>query len=120
MVCVNVVFIVLYARLEETELQRQTLYSKQGRSGQFQSKAQRDEWIRKEMNDIQQAIIGHTAQSTQAELDLQTSRAQLVQATEKIKNVREQEMARRSENEALSAELLSLKAERDKLTDQRK
>ncbi|KAF9297449.1 Structural maintenance of chromosomes protein 3 [Linnemannia elongata] len=110
----------LREELEETELQRQTLYSKQGRSGQFQSKAQRDEWIRKEMSDIQQAIIGHTAQSTQAESDLQTSKAQLVQATEKIKNVREQEMARRSENEALSAELLTLKAERDKLTDQRK
>ncbi|KAG0071610.1 Structural maintenance of chromosomes protein 3 [Linnemannia elongata] len=110
----------LREELEETELQRQTLYSKQGRSGQFQSKAQRDEWIRKEMSDIQQAIIGHTALSTQAESDLQTSKAQLVQATEKIKNVREQEMARRSENEALSAELLTLKAERDKLTDQRK
>ncbi|KAF9137987.1 Structural maintenance of chromosomes protein 3 [Mortierella sp. GBA39] len=110
----------LREELEQTDLQRQTLYSKQGRSGQFQSKAQRDEWIRKEMSDIQQAFKVQTAQSTQAESDLQTSRTQLAQATEKIKNVREQEMARRSENEALSAELVTLKAERDKLTDQRK
>lgn len=114
------VCIILYARLEQTELQRQTLYSKQGRSGQFQSKAQRDEWIRKEMSDIQQAFTVQTAQSTLAESDLQVSKAQLVQATEKIKNVREQEMARRSESEALSEELVTLKAERDKLTDQRK
>lgn len=101
-------------------MQRQTLYSKQGRSGQFQSKAQRDEWIRKEMGDIQQSFRVQTVQGTQAELDLQALKTQLEQATEKIKNVREQEMARRSESEALSAESVTLKAERDKLTDQRK
>ncbi|KAF9921918.1 Structural maintenance of chromosomes protein 3 [Linnemannia zychae] len=110
----------LREELEQTDLQRQTLYSKQGRSGQFQTKAERDDWIRKEMSDIQQSIVAQTAQGTQTESDLQALKAQLAQVTEKIKAVKEQEIARRTESEALSAESLTLKADRDKLTDLRK
>ncbi|KAG0376230.1 Structural maintenance of chromosomes protein 3 [Mortierella sp. AD032] len=110
----------LREELEQTDLQRQTLYSKQGRSGQFQSKAQRDQWILKEMDDIQQSLKVQTTQEAQAETDLAALKAQLAQASEKIQGVREQELARRSESETLSTESVILKAERDKLTDQRK
>ncbi|KAF9900371.1 Structural maintenance of chromosomes protein 3 [Linnemannia zychae] len=110
----------LREELEQADLQRQTLYSKQGRSGQFKSKAQRDEWIRKEMNDIQRSSTAQSAQCVQAETDLVELKTQLTQVTEKVRGIREQEIARRSESEALSAESVTLKAERDKLTDQRK
>ena len=101
-------------------MQRQTLYSKQGRSGQFQTKAQRDEWIHKEMNEIQQSFEVQTTQGTQAESDLQALRSRLVQVTKKIQGLREQDVARKGESETLSAESVTLKAERDKLTDKRK
>ncbi|KAI7823212.1 chromosome segregation protein sudA [Gamsiella multidivaricata] len=110
----------LREELERVEMQRETLYSKQGRAGQFQSKAHRDEWIRNEMNDIQQSFNRQTAQATLTENELQTQRSQLAQIKEKIKAVREQEAARKTEIEGCLQELTTVKAERDKLTDQRK
>ncbi|KAG0292461.1 Structural maintenance of chromosomes protein 3 [Dissophora globulifera] len=110
----------LREELEQTDLQRQTLYSKQGRSGQFKSKVHRDEWIRKEMNDIRQSHTRQTAQATLTENDLKGLRLQLMEVNEKISAVRAQEGVRKAENESLLAEQTTLKAERDKLTDLRK
>lgn len=113
--------LVIYPdRLGQVDLQRQTLYSKQGRSGQFESKDQRDAWIRKEMDEIQQAYNLQASQATLTEGALQTLRAQLKQVGEKIDAVREQESSRKIESENLLKEVTNLKAERDKLTDQRK
>ncbi|KAF9173849.1 Structural maintenance of chromosomes protein 3 [Mortierella sp. AD011] len=106
--------------LEQADLQRQTLYSKQGRSGQFKSKAHRDEWIRQEMHEIQQSYNTQTSQAALIETDLSGQRSQLSQITEKIQAMREQESKRKADSEDLFRELTSLKAERDRLTDQRK
>jgi len=107
-------------RLGQVGLQRQTLYSKQGRSGQFDSRAQRDDWIRKEMDEIQQSHNLQTSQAGLIENTLQTLRSQLKQVSEKIEAVRNQETLRKVESENLMTELVNIKAERDKLTDQRK
>ncbi|KAG0047526.1 Structural maintenance of chromosomes protein 3 [Gryganskiella cystojenkinii] len=110
----------LREELEQTDLQRQTLYSKQGRSGQFTSKAKRDEWIRKEMGDIRKAIDTQTVQATLAESDLDTLKKQLGEVSGKIQGVRDLEATRKAESEKLSQELATFKTERDSLTDQRK
>lgn len=101
-------------------MQRQTLYSKQGRAGQFASKAQRDEWIRKEMNDIQQSYNMQTSQAELTARDLKGLKTQLAQTSQNVQAVRDQEAARRAEGESLLEELTALKVERDQLTDQRK
>ncbi|KAF9432395.1 Structural maintenance of chromosomes protein 3 [Entomortierella beljakovae] len=106
--------------LEQVELQRQTLYSKQGRSGQFQSKAQRDNWIQQELNEIQQAHNSQATFATTVEKDLETLKAKMSQVSEKIQATRDQESARKIESEDLFEELASLKSERDQLTDKRK
>ncbi|KAI1321428.1 Structural maintenance of chromosomes protein 3 [Mortierella claussenii] len=106
--------------LEQADLQRQTLYSKKGRSDQFKSKAQRDEWIRNEISEIQQSYHKQTAQATMTEKDLEGLRSQLKQVSDKIQAARNQESTRRSENESLLKELTAMKAERDQLTDRRK
>ncbi|KAF9182630.1 Structural maintenance of chromosomes protein 3 [Haplosporangium sp. Z 11] len=110
----------LHEELEQTDLQRQTLYSKQGRAGQFASKAERDEWIRKEMNDIQQSYNMQTSQAELTARDLKGLKTQLAQMSQNVQAVRDQEAARRAEGERLLEELTALKAERDQLTDQRK
>ncbi|KAF9356996.1 Structural maintenance of chromosomes protein 3, partial [Mortierella sp. NVP85] len=110
----------LREELGQVDLQRQTLYSKQGRSGQFDSRAQRDEWIRKEMDEIQQSYNLQTSQAGLIENTLQTLRSQLKQVSEKIEAVRNQETLRKVEGENLMTELVNIKTERDKLTDQRK
>ncbi|KAF9992824.1 Structural maintenance of chromosomes protein 3, partial [Modicella reniformis] len=110
----------LREELEQVDLQRQTLYSKQGRSGQFKSKALRDDWIRREMDEIQQSYNMQTSQASVTEGALQTLRSQLQQVSEKIGTMREQETSRKVESESLLEEMTLLKVERDKLTDQRK
>ncbi|KAF9113570.1 Structural maintenance of chromosomes protein 3 [Mortierella sp. AM989] len=106
--------------LEQVELQCQTLYSKQGRAGQFESKAHRDEWIRQEMNEIQQSYSTQTSQAALLETELVALKTQLSQVTEKIQATREKEIERKAEGEKLFGDLIALKAERDRLTDRRK
>ncbi|KAF9303180.1 Structural maintenance of chromosomes protein 3 [Mortierella antarctica] len=106
--------------LEQVDLQRQTLYSKQGRSGQFKSREHRDEWIRKEMNEIQQSYAAQEAQSTLVANDITSLTLQLAEASQRIQGAREREQQRKNDGDGLAAELTALKVERDSLTEKRK
>ncbi|KAF9586260.1 Structural maintenance of chromosomes protein 3 [Lunasporangiospora selenospora] len=110
----------LREELAQTELQRQALYSKQGRSGQFKTKAQRDAWIRNEMGDIQQSIDTQTSQVSSLDEDLSTLKTRLVDVSTEVQELRLQEVARKAESETLLEELIALKTERDTFTDRRK
>ncbi|KAF9954167.1 Structural maintenance of chromosomes protein 3 [Mortierella alpina] len=110
----------LREKLVRADLERQTMYSKQGRRGQFKSKAQRDEWIRNEVLEMQKSRNTQIQQSRQAMSVLEALKAKLAQEREKIQSLREQETKRKEDNENLLQELVALKAERDQLTDQRK
>ncbi|KAF9381018.1 Structural maintenance of chromosomes protein 3, partial [Podila verticillata] len=106
--------------LEQVDLQRQNLYSKQGRSGQFKSRGHRDEWIRKEMNEIHQSYAAHESQSTLVANDVTSLKLQLSEVSQKIQGVREREQQRKDDGDSLAAELTALKVERDSLTEKRK
>ncbi|KAF9428267.1 Structural maintenance of chromosomes protein 3 [Podila epigama] len=110
----------LQGELEQVDLNRQTLYSKQGRSGQFKSKEHRDEWIRKEMSEIQQSYTAQESQATLLANDVASLKLQLAEVTQKIQGVREREQQRRNDSEALVGEMATLRSERDSLTEKRK
>ena len=42
--------------MEDAELLRQALYAKQGRSSQFRNREERDAWLRKEIQEIDQTV----------------------------------------------------------------
>lgn len=44
------------AQLDDAEAIRQRLYAKQGRNSQFKSKRERDDWLRKEINDSYESM----------------------------------------------------------------
>ena len=46
----------------EREKQLSILYQKQGRATQFSSKAARDKWLQKEIDDLQQVLHSNSAQ----------------------------------------------------------
>lgn len=48
----------------------QALYEKQGRSSQFRTRKERDDWIRKEVKELEGTII--VKEASHAELDAQT------------------------------------------------
>lgn len=46
----------------EREKQLSLLYQKQGRATQFPSRAARDEWLQKEINDLERVLSSNLAQ----------------------------------------------------------
>lgn len=48
--------LIIPSRLAMAEQRRKELYAKQGRGSQFQSRDQRDAWIKKELKSLNKAI----------------------------------------------------------------
>ena len=46
----------LFLRLQEADQKRKELYAKQGRGSHFQSREDRDNWIKKELKSLNKAI----------------------------------------------------------------
>ncbi|KAG0223701.1 Structural maintenance of chromosomes protein 3 [Actinomortierella wolfii] len=108
------------AQLEEIEVQLQSLYSKQSRSSQFATKAQRDAWIQKEIREIEGSHVTQTSRNALIEQELAALNGKLVDTEREIQNIREKETARKALLAELEQQLSALKAERDDLTDTRK
>ncbi|ORX91367.1 structural maintenance of chromosome protein 3 [Basidiobolus meristosporus CBS 931.73] len=106
--------------LEKNELQLQALYAKQGRSTQFTSKAQRDRWLRKEIGEIQNTLSVQTSQTTELESEIQSLNDRKVFIENECQVIRDRLDQRKSNLDALSAEINQLKAQRDEQTDKRK
>ncbi|CAG8531230.1 2193_t:CDS:10 [Ambispora leptoticha] len=110
----------LRERLEESELQRQTLYAKQGRSIQFSNRSERDAWLKKEMKEIEVTISAQTKQTRDLEDEIAGIARSIENAASEIQNTREKLEQRKTNLEAMTVEYNQLKTQRDKLTDDRK
>ncbi|CAG8667446.1 1037_t:CDS:10 [Gigaspora margarita] len=107
-------------RLEESELNRQTLYSKQGRSSQFRSKTERDKWLRKEIKEIDNTMIAQKQQTDELEGQIHDISESIDRVTNEIYDTRSKLEQRKATIEELGNEYNDLKSQRDKLIDQRK
>jgi structural maintenance of chromosome 3 (chondroitin sulfate proteoglycan 6) len=107
-------------RLDACNLEREALISKQGRSAQFKTQRDRDVWLKKEIESIQES---YTAQEenlnelreehTQLKMSLETAR-------EEIARVRSQLANRRETTEKLQQECEQARIDRNKLDEKRK
>lgn len=57
----SLLFLIIY-RIMELEKQLSILYQKQGRATQFASKAARDKWLQKEIDDLEQVLYSNSSQ----------------------------------------------------------
>ncbi|GLU19081.1 hypothetical protein SLE2022_353480 [Rubroshorea leprosula] len=104
----------------EREKQLSILYQKQGRATQFSSKAARDEWLQKEIDDLQQVLSSNLAQEKKLLDEINQLNADLEERNSYIES-------RRTEIESLES-LISRSREgfnyhrtqRDRLQDERK
>ena len=55
------IFVVMH-RIMEREKQLSILYQKQGRATQFPSKAARDKWLQKEIDDLERVLSSNLVQ----------------------------------------------------------
>ncbi|KAL4188470.1 hypothetical protein AMTRI_Chr08g160350 [Amborella trichopoda] len=104
----------------DREKQLSILYQKQGRATQFSSKASRDKWLQKEIDDLQRVLRSNTGQ----EDNLQKEIEQLNKKIEELDRTAKERSADLEQQEALISDSLKeydgFKTERDKLQDARK
>lgn len=98
----------------------QRLYAKQGRQTQFQTKKQRDEWLRKEIANVHDALARRKAVSMQTSEEVTELEQQIEQLQTDIEELRSRIENRGDEQQSISAEVQNAKDERDRLQDQRK
>jgi structural maintenance of chromosome 3 (chondroitin sulfate proteoglycan 6) len=107
-------------QLVEAEGQRQRLYAKQGRQTQFQSKKDRDTWLRKELSEITVAQATRKAIAMQASDDIAEIKAEISAIESEIADLRSRIDNRGDETQSMAAHVQKCKDERDRLMDQRK
>ncbi|XP_019434196.1 PREDICTED: structural maintenance of chromosomes protein 3 [Lupinus angustifolius] len=107
-------------RIKEREKQLSILYQKQGRATQFSSKAARDKWLQKEIEDLKGVLSSNTGQEQKLMEEIDRLNGQLHECDECI-------MSRRSEITTLESLITKSregfnhhKEQRDNLHDERK
>ncbi|XP_011043965.1 PREDICTED: structural maintenance of chromosomes protein 3 isoform X2 [Populus euphratica] len=107
-------------RIMEREKQLSILYQKQGRATQFSSKAARDKWLQKEIDDLQRVLSSNLAQEQKLQEEIYRLNADLKERDAYIES-RKAEIATLDSLIFQSREgFNSHKAQRDKLQDERK
>ncbi|KAJ6410089.1 hypothetical protein OIU84_009567 [Salix udensis] len=107
-------------RIMEREKQLSILYQKQGRATQFSSKAARDKWLQKEIDDLQRVLSSNLAQEQKLDEEIYRLNADIKERDAYIES-RKAEIATLDSLIFQSREgFNSHKAQRDKLQDERK
>ena len=110
----------LKSELDNAEAMRQRLYAKQGRNARFRSRRERDEWLRKEIDDSYPQLAKIKAVRMQTGEEIAELEKEIVSLESRINDLREQFEQRGSSNEAMQQQIALAKADRDRLMDERK
>ncbi|XVF47055.1 hypothetical protein PTKIN_Ptkin03bG0078400 [Pterospermum kingtungense] len=102
----------------EREKQLSILYQKQGRATQFSSKAARDKWLQKEIDDLQQVLHSNSTQEQKLQEEIVGLNEELERLDASIE--RRKSEIKELESSISQARFNSQKTERDKLQDERK
>ncbi|XP_042497840.1 structural maintenance of chromosomes protein 3 [Macadamia integrifolia] len=104
----------------DREKQLSILYQKQGRATQFSSKAARDKWLQKEIDDLQKVLSSNLVQEKKLQNEIQQLNAELKEQDLYIEKRKTE--ARKIESNILKSKegFSSFKKQRDRLQDDRK
>lgn len=108
------------SELDNAETTRQRLYAKQGRNARFRNKRERDEWLRKEIDDSYPQLTKIKAVRVQTTEDIAQIEQDIASLEDDIASLRAQLEGRSDSNEAMQKQVEAAKAEREKLMDERK
>ncbi|RDL37443.1 Structural maintenance of chromosomes protein [Venustampulla echinocandica] len=106
--------------LDIAEATQNRLYNKQGRSSQFKNKAERDKWLRGEIEQLNTALGEQKANRINADEEVKASQLRIQNLEEGIAGLRERLDGWGGSRQALSQEITTAKDALEKLTDQRK
>ena len=108
------------SELDNAEAIRQRLYAKQGRNARFRNKRERDEWLRKEINESYPQQKQSQAVRMQTEEDISQLEQDIASIESDVVGLREQFEGRGTSNESMQEQVQAAKGERDRLMDERK
>ncbi|XP_077226004.1 structural maintenance of chromosomes (SMC) family protein [Tasmannia lanceolata] len=104
----------------DREKQLSILYQKQGRATQFSSKAARDKWLQKEIDDLQRVLSSNLVQEKKLQDEIQQLRDELVGQEAYIEGRTTDKEMQESLISNSYDDFKSLKSRRDVLQDERK
>ncbi|KAL1348062.1 hypothetical protein AAHE18_07G051900 [Arachis hypogaea] len=107
-------------RIMEREKQLSILYQKQGRATQFPSKAARDKWLRKEIEDLERVLSSNSGQEKMLLEEIGRLKGELDGCDETIEKCRSQITTLQSHIDQSRQGFNKYKVQRDKLQDKRK
>jgi structural maintenance of chromosome 3 (chondroitin sulfate proteoglycan 6) len=106
--------------LDNAEASRQRLYAKQGRNAQFKSKAERDKWLKKEIDELNNTIATQKANRMDADEGVNAVQSEIQGLEGQIAELRERLEGWSGNRQALSDEVASAKDALERLSDERK
>jgi len=101
------------------EQKRKELYAKQGRGSQFTSKAQRDEWIQKELKSLNKQIKDKTEQIDKLDSDLKKDSKKKLELESKMEELTGEQDTHRTSIDDQNKGFYELKKRKDKLQSER-
>ena len=101
------------------EQKRKELYAKQGRGSQFTSKAQRDEWIQKELKSLNKQIKDKTEQIERLDSDLTKDSKKKNELESRMDELTGEQDTHRSSIDDQNKGFYELKKKKDKLQSER-
>ena len=107
-------------QLAEKANQRQRLYAKQGRSAKFKTKAERDKWLNKEIEESNEALATRKAVRIQTIEEIQALEQDSKATTSKVAELRGRLDGYEGTMQSLYGEAMSVRETRSALQDERK
>lgn len=106
--------------LDTAEAGRQRLFTKQTRSSQFRTKADRDAFLKKEIDDLNITLGQQKANRLDADEEVKAMQASIQQVEDEVARLRQKNEGFGGDRLALADELTNAKDVLDKLNDERK
>lgn len=106
--------------LDTAEAGRQRLFTKQTRSSQFRTKADRDAFLKKEIDDLNITLGQQKANRLDADEEVKAIQASIQQVEDEVARLRQKNEGFGGDRLALADELTNAKDVLDKLNDERK
>lgn len=107
-------------RLDSAEATRSRLYAKQGRSAQFKSKAERDKWLKKEIDALKVTISQQTKNRSGSDAEVKAVQKEIQNLEAEIAGLRERFEGWGGSRQTLFDQVATAKDALERLSDERK
>lgn len=108
------------SELDTADATRQRLLSKQGRNAQFRSKAERDKWLKKEIDELNNTLATQKANRLDADEEVRAVQSEIQNLEKDISGLRERLEGWGGNRQALSEQVTNAKDALERLSDERK